>query len=466
MEYWAIKAKLINKNIFNHLRIVYEPDCASISCQYEASDEDSKSFGIGQRYVLIDAGGGMLCCFAYITLQTVVCVYTSITGTVDIAWHQVKAEYCMEEIHHCTGGPWGSDYIDDHFERLLMEVFGEEIVTTFKQNNAANYTRIKDNFRAAKMSFFRNENEKFHAVALTSELMEHVEESSDECSKIVESCRPFGLAVGNLQMDADKLCMSQSVWRECLFDKVIDPMIKHVQEMIEIVNQTEDKNKQKKSITYLCIAGGLASSKYFQHRIYDTFGVQSAYKLSIRIPRRPILSVIDGALKLGLRPGYIKTRRLKYTYGIAVDRSERTVLREKHRLPAGYLEKKENFYVHPNTHQRIVRNLFSKWVTKNDAVEYGVPFEKGYKRFHRKEKTSRLAIYCSSEADPYVAEGKVLASVKIKFPDQYQGLKFIVQFYFGGTKISAKVLYKDSKSKGEEMILTDKLELVYEVEKK
>merc|ERR1719447_2245515 len=42
MERWAEKAKLIQPKIVNHLRIVYEPDCASISCQYEAADEEKE----------------------------------------------------------------------------------------------------------------------------------------------------------------------------------------------------------------------------------------------------------------------------------------------------------------------------------------------------------------------------------------------------------------------------------------
>ncbi len=49
MDTCAQQAGLINKNIYNHLRIVYEPDCASISCQYEAADENNgsnKSFSI------------------------------------------------------------------------------------------------------------------------------------------------------------------------------------------------------------------------------------------------------------------------------------------------------------------------------------------------------------------------------------------------------------------------------------
>jgi len=35
MEQWAQSAGLTNKDISNHLKIVYEPDCASLSIQYE-----------------------------------------------------------------------------------------------------------------------------------------------------------------------------------------------------------------------------------------------------------------------------------------------------------------------------------------------------------------------------------------------------------------------------------------------
>ncbi len=70
MERWAQNAGLIDGDILEHLRIVYEPDCASISCQYEAVDEEKEmnqgdasatsAFAAGTRYILIDAGGGML----------------------------------------------------------------------------------------------------------------------------------------------------------------------------------------------------------------------------------------------------------------------------------------------------------------------------------------------------------------------------------------------------------------------
>ena len=34
MEQWAYKAGLTNRDIYNHLKIVYEPDFASLSIQF------------------------------------------------------------------------------------------------------------------------------------------------------------------------------------------------------------------------------------------------------------------------------------------------------------------------------------------------------------------------------------------------------------------------------------------------
>merc|ERR1712154_488757 len=42
MEQWAQSAGLTNKEISNHLKIVYEPDCASLSIQYEIQKLKSK----------------------------------------------------------------------------------------------------------------------------------------------------------------------------------------------------------------------------------------------------------------------------------------------------------------------------------------------------------------------------------------------------------------------------------------
>ena len=93
MVQWAIEAKLITGNIPNQLRIVYEPDCASLSIQHAiirgmkgnqqpANEEQpgkkkkKKKKGLqalqpqisinvpfqkGDKYILLDVGGGTWC---------------------------------------------------------------------------------------------------------------------------------------------------------------------------------------------------------------------------------------------------------------------------------------------------------------------------------------------------------------------------------------------------------------------
>ena len=92
MKEWIIKAGLVNKNIKNQCKIVYEPDCASLAIKYDGNIRFEK----GDKYILIDAGG----------------------GTVDIAFHQVLGQFGIKEIHHPSGGPWGGCYIDDQYIQI------------------------------------------------------------------------------------------------------------------------------------------------------------------------------------------------------------------------------------------------------------------------------------------------------------------------------------------------------------
>ena len=121
MKEWAIAAELVSPHIKNQLKIVFEPDCASLAIQHKIAkakkknisnsssknhhkknshhDNDNKeddesrfanySFDKGQKYILIDAGG----------------------GTVDIAFHEILGDFGVKECHHPSGGPWGIYYI-------------------------------------------------------------------------------------------------------------------------------------------------------------------------------------------------------------------------------------------------------------------------------------------------------------------------------------------------------------------
>ena len=110
MVEWSIKAGLIDGKIPNQLKIVYEPDCASLSVQHAVlrnlkknnsnnaivnDDSDNEDelralqpqisinvpFKRGDKYILLDIGG----------------------GTCDVACHEIMGDFEIAEVLHPSG---------------------------------------------------------------------------------------------------------------------------------------------------------------------------------------------------------------------------------------------------------------------------------------------------------------------------------------------------------------------------
>ena len=95
---------------------------------------------------------------------------------------------------------------------------------------------------------------------------------------------------GNLEIDA-------IIWKS-LFDHVIDPTIEHIKRLLQ--------EEVMKGCNYLCLVGGLSCSPYFQHRMKKAFGEGSDNGLTVIIPEKPILTVIQGAAYFAKRVDYIR----------------------------------------------------------------------------------------------------------------------------------------------------------------
>ncbi len=93
-------------------------------------------------------------------------------------------------------------------------------------------------------------------------------------------------------IDGDKLKINMEEWKSML-DDVFGPIIATLQEIMHNKKQITGK------CTYLSLVGGLAESSYFQARMEEEFGLKSKYGLSIIVPKRPILSVVEGAAWFG-----------------------------------------------------------------------------------------------------------------------------------------------------------------------
>ena len=112
-------------------------------------------FNAGDRYILIDAGG----------------------GTVDIACHEIlKDGEGVEEIIHPTGDKWGSCYIDDLYIKLLNEIFSTEWMDEYKQKTPGKFVEILDYFQYSKCTFYENKDDKSHDVMIPFEFLCFLEE--------------------------------------------------------------------------------------------------------------------------------------------------------------------------------------------------------------------------------------------------------------------------------------------------
>ena len=98
-----------------------------------------------------------------------------------------------------------------------------------------------------------------------------------------------------------------------MFNHVINPTIKQIKTLL-------NEPKLMTNCKYLCLVGGLSTSKYFQLRMEQQFGPKSKYKLKLIIPRRPILCVVEGAAYFGITNNYIKSRALPHSESIDISK--------------------------------------------------------------------------------------------------------------------------------------------------
>eukprot|EP01083_Nonionella_stella_P119506 357292_1 len=474
MKQWGIKAKLFDGNIPNQLKIVYEPDCASLSIQCALlnniqSDEKedantSKSplqphkphisldtpFKIGDQYVLIDVGG----------------------GTCDIACHEIMGEFQIAEIMHPSGGPWGGRVVDKQFVKLLRNIFssddGQDWIAEFKdrdQQNATMYQQLLQNFiEMSKPTFYdyvamgRN----YHTVTIPHNFAyflidkfedmdaeQQDETEGDETREGIDLINEFlakrcaliwgkddYISIKEINYGGYSLSIHNNVW--CfLFDAIITPIIDHCKTILN----TEEMNQCK----YLFLVGGFANSKYFEHRMDETFGKT----LSVVIPSLPQLCVVDGACRYGLKPDFMKIRRLCKTYGIQSNKLKSKV--NVKLFPKGFIERKT--YHNKQKNKYFVENCFNAFVRKNTAIHVDdKPIRKPIYKIKNSQKSIQIVIYSSNKEHPQTADAleikrynddpemgedcQELAKLEIVFDKDNTTNKLWVEFSFSDTLLT------------------------------
>ena len=162
MKQWAIDSGLVDSNIPNQCKIALEPEWASIAVRHEIED----ALNQGDRYILVDAGG----------------------GTVDIVCHEMVDTKKVKEVLPPSGGAWGSCYIDYKFGEMMFQLFSAEWIGKFKNEHPDKWIAIIDEFQKSKEIFNAESGVQSYAVGLPVDFLyfmqDELEESGEEADDV------------------------------------------------------------------------------------------------------------------------------------------------------------------------------------------------------------------------------------------------------------------------------------------
>ena len=527
---WIEMAGLIDKKIEDHCLLKYEPDCASLSLQYQIiknkmnqtelkdnnssvkpvindikedvglnapssvhnfkvfdDNKDNIDYLKGKKYILIDAGG----------------------GTVDIACHEFMDNFGVKELFYPTGGPWGDMYVDIAFEHIIQHLLGS-LYTKVKKINEEQTIHSISQYYTNKITFSNfisntfgkqtlqrihnlsnnvyydilekhRENNTDHAsiayMLYGANILENIQNEDQsayfdmlrefkqkkrclknlddntifeiECEEFIDGIKA---KLGNIKRNrlqnmikkyeyqGNKNCFSFTnktigikgvIWKTYLYNPIMKEVIDHVKELLS-------KDIMEKC-SYMYLVGGYSKTQYFQNRINEEFGQNSQYKIDVIIPHSPLLSIVDGAARMGLfknkKREYVQIRILSKTYGEITNMPYSDI--NLNDYPKAYVDDERNSYISKRNGGKYLRDCFKIYIKQGDAVTVDQVFK--FISF-RKHKHANLvcAFYSSTQINPKLSsDGTKLAGCTIEWPSNNDTFQSTTEITFGGEMIKA-----------------------------
>lgn len=71
-------------------------------------------------------------------------------GTLDVTAHAIQDDGTIREIYKVTGGPYGGIYVNQQFESLLDELFGTQVLQSYRQQFPSDWICLMSEFEGKK----------------------------------------------------------------------------------------------------------------------------------------------------------------------------------------------------------------------------------------------------------------------------------------------------------------------------
>ncbi|KAL3831483.1 hypothetical protein ACJMK2_023224 [Sinanodonta woodiana] len=257
----------------NQLALALEPEAAAIYCKAISVKRDGSSFEPGTRFILVDLGG----------------------GTADITIHEVGESGTLIELSPPSGGPWGGTKVDDAFDNLLKNVFGELVVSSFTQKNKTDELDLRREFELKKRKFAGKDKMIFKGLSTISKMLE-------ENGQTLEQTLSGTIYEGHVMHKRDKVHIPGTLMSK-LFQDVKTKIIQHMREVLT----------QHSNVNIILMVGGFSESKVIKTAVTEAFPHKT-----VIIPEEARLAVVKGAVMYGHNNSVIISRSMPFTYGISV----------------------------------------------------------------------------------------------------------------------------------------------------
>eukprot|EP01084_Bolivina_argentea_P064880 118274_1 len=358
--------------------------------------------------------------------------------------------FAIAEVLHPSGGPWGACTIDKEFELMLHDIFSREWMNEFKKDQPNMHQQLLQNFiTKSKISFYRQSiGQSYHDIELpfsfgdflidklehdwdNSEVEFDPDESLDNylrtrCTELYKNETLIEMKEITASATSYILSLHFSLWKK-LFNIVVDPIIDHIDKIL---------TKAMKDCKYIFLVGGFSNAKYLQERIKFQFGE----RIEIVIPQLPQLCVVDGAARYGLRPNFMKVRRLAKSYGIQTNKSLNSLKDCRYLFPPGYLDKKSNKFFDEELNQEYVKQCFCLFGRKNKPIKIDdKAVRKAVYKMNKDQNKMMIEIFQSKKVAPMTTsqeEGsEKIGKLIIDLPDTDE-YKVWVEFTWSDTMLA------------------------------
>jgi len=347
-------------------------------------------------------------------------------GTLDITAHEILPKNSVKQIYRASGEGLGGTTVDKAFNQLLIDFFGSNILQKCKEQSMSEYICLLRQFELKKRAFnpeakddiiiglpliilelfdervskeFPSQNISSSAKEMISESRSRYIESTDFCDLI--------------KVKKDKMHINAELFKQ-LFENTLKGIIKHIRNVLTNI---------RKKIPIIVLVGGFSESNMIQEKIRKTFP-----KKIIISPPEASLAVLKGAVLFGHNPCVIKSRIMKYTYG--VECSKYPFVKGKH---------PEKLKKWVNGHWSCSK-CFDPFVSADEEISVGNTVTKIY-NLNGEDAKDGVNIYSSSSTPKYIAECERIGSILLEYPEGgwSTGTKLIVNMKFGGTEFTVSV---------------------------